>query len=126
MDPNAALGPPDGVSDPCCSGLLSLGTGGSVTVEFTDNSIINGPGPDLRIIGDPDNDERVQVKVSADGTDWKDFGIVQEIATLDLQAVGLEFAKYVRVIDDAIPEAGGINNSAELDTIEALHSGPPQ
>lgn len=124
-DSEWVLGPPDAVIDPCCSGLLSLGTGGSITVEFTDNSVVNGPGPDLHIAGDPDSDEYVRVEVSADGTNWRDLGIVGENAMLDLQTVGLESARYVRITDDAIPEAQG-NNSAEVDAIEALHSGPPQ
>lgn len=122
--PEYIVGPPDTVLDPCCTGLLPLGTGGFVTVEFTDNSIVNGPGPDLSIVGDPDNDEHVQVEVSTDGTDWKDLGIVPEIAELDLQDAGLEFARYVRITDDAVAEASG-NNSAEIDAVEALHSGPP-
>jgi len=122
--PEYIVGPPDVVLDPCCTGLLPLGTGGSITVEFTDNSAVNGPGPDLSIVGDPDNDEHVRVEASADGTDWKDFGIVSEMAELDLQDVGLEFARYVRITDDAVAEATG-NNSAEIDAVEALHSGPP-
>jgi hypothetical protein len=123
--PEYIIGPPDVVLDPCCTGLLPLGTGGSITVEFTDNSIANGPGPDLSIIGDPQSNEHIQVEVSADGTDWKDLGIVPEMATLDLQDVGLEFAKYVRITDDAVAEAND-NSSAEVDAVEALHSGPPQ
>jgi len=124
-DPGYVLGPPDAVVDPCCRGLLALGTGGSVTVEFTDNSIVNGLGPDLSITGDPQNDEHVRVEVSTDGVDWKDLGIAEEIAQLDLQPVGLQFAKYVRITDDAVVE-GDSNNSAEVDAVEALHSGPPQ
>lgn len=122
--PEYIIGPPDAVLDPCCTGLLPLGAGGFITVEFTDNTILNGPGPDLSIIGDPGNDEHIQVEVSTDGTDWKDLGIVPELATLDLQDVGLEFARYVRITDDAVPEASG-NNSAEVDAVEALHPGPP-
>jgi hypothetical protein len=124
-DPAAVLGAPNGVLDPCCSGLYSLGAGGFVVVEFSDNTVVNGPGPDLYVIGDPNNDEHLVVEVSVDGADWKSFGIVPEMATFDLQAVGLEFAKYVKVADDAVPEASG-NNSAELDAVEALHSGPAQ
>ena len=123
--PEYVVGPPDAVIDPCCTGLLPLGTGGFVTVEFTDNSIVNEPGPDLSITGDPQNDEHVRVEVSADGTDWKDLGIVEEMAQLDLQIAGLQFARYVRITDDAVAEASG-NNSAEVDAVEALHSGPPQ
>ena len=123
--PEYVIGPPDAVIDPCCMGLLPLGTGGFVTVEFTDNSIVNGPGPDLSITGDPQNDEHVRVEVSADGTDWKDLGIVEEMAQLDLQTAGLQFARYVRITDDAVAEASG-NNSAEVDAVEALHSGPSQ
>ena len=67
----------------------------------------------------------MRVEVSADGMDWKDLGITEEMAQLDLQNVGLQFARYVRITDDAVVEGDG-NNSAEVDAVEALHSGPPQ
>ena len=124
-DPNNVLGPPDAVVDPCCTGLLPLGVGGSVTVEFSDNVALNGPGADLAIIGDPDNDEMVLVLVSMDGVTWEDFGPVGELAELDLDIFGLEFIRYVMIVDDEVAGPTG-NNSAEIDAIEALHNGPPR
>jgi hypothetical protein len=104
--------------------MFSLGTGGSITVAFTDNTVIDGPGPDLRVWGDATNDENVIIEVSPDGRTWKSFGPLREVATLDLQTIGLELVRYVRITDDAIPEPSG-NNSAEVDAVEALHSGSP-
>ena len=124
-DPNNVLGPPDAVVDPCCSGLLPLGVGGSVTVEFSDNVAINGPGMDISIIGDPDNDEQIQVLVSVDGVTWEDFGLVGELAELDLDILGLDFIRFIMIVDDEIAGPTG-NNSAEIDAIEALHNGPPR
>ena len=124
-DPNNVLGPPDAVVDPCCSGLLPLGVGGSVTVEFVDNVALNGPGADLSIVGDPDNDEQIQVLVSMDGVTWEDFGLVGEMAELDLDILGLDFIRFVMIVDDEVAGPTG-NNSAEIDAIEALHNGPPR
>jgi hypothetical protein len=127
-DPQAVLGAPDVVTDPCCQGLFSLGTGGFTTVQFTDNAAVDGPGPDLYIYGDPSNDEHLIVEVSADGNTWQSFGVVPEVAELDLQAAGLAVVHYVRISDDAIAETvigtdgqPHENNSAEVDAVEALN-----
>jgi hypothetical protein len=123
--PENLLGVPDAVTEPCCSGLFQLGTGGSIIVEFVDNTVVDEAGPDLYIVGDPNNDEGIQVEVSVDGVVWRDFGVVREMSVLDLGNVGLAYIKYVRITDDGVSEAEG-NNSAELDAVQALHSGPAQ
>lgn len=64
--------------------VVSLGDGGVIVLEFVDNEVIDGPGPDLLIFenpflqapGDDPNlgfFELAKVEVSVDGQDWKEF-----------------------------------------------------
>jgi hypothetical protein len=64
--------------------VLSLGKGGKITLEFVDNEVFDGEGPDfivfenafLKVPGDdPGNGffELAKVEVSADGKEWKLF-----------------------------------------------------
>jgi hypothetical protein len=48
--PDVVLGPPFGLGQNAGSlDVVSLGNGGSITVAFTDNRIVDGPGPDFTI-----------------------------------------------------------------------------
>jgi hypothetical protein len=105
------------------TGMLTLGVGGAVTVEFVDNVALDGPGADIEIVGDPANDERWTVEVSADGQTFTSFGLLSERAQLDLATVGLTEARFVRLTDDDDP-AGGASPGAELDAVVALNSQP--
>lgn len=81
--PAPILGPPKGAG--CCAGssdVVSLGDGGTVTVEFAGAKIVNGPGPDFIVFenpfnvgGDPQNPyaELASVEVSEDGVTWSGF-----------------------------------------------------
>jgi len=84
--PEALLGPPSG-NEPGSGSLTvcSLGYGGVATLEFTDNIIINGDGPDFIVFENAFNaggcdwngdfqhivwNETAVVEVSQDGTSW--------------------------------------------------------
>lgn len=81
--PGAAAGPPRGGG--CCAGttdVVSLGNGGSITVAFKGNAIVDGPGPDFIVFenpfdvsGDPTKPfaELATVEVSEDGVTWSAF-----------------------------------------------------
>ncbi|MFO0756599.1 MAG: hypothetical protein U0359_08920 [Byssovorax sp.] len=81
--PAPVLGPPKG--DGCCSGSLdvvSLGDGGTVTLTFDGNAIVDGPGPDFLVFEnafDIGNDpmhpfaELGTVEVSDDGVSFVAF-----------------------------------------------------
>ncbi len=81
--PELIFGPPHGAG--CCQGSLdtvSLGNGGSVTVQFAGNAIVDGPGPDFIVFENAfyvdDNPDVVfaelaTVEVSADGKTWTAF-----------------------------------------------------
>ncbi len=116
--------PPDG--DPTFgffTGWLCLGASGLVTLEFIDNTIIDRPGPDFCIVGDPPQDDRILVEVSSDGNEWHAFPVGGENPPpLDLATVGLPFARFVRIVD----VQPGTESGAEIDAVEALHSGPPR
>lgn len=81
--PEIVLGAPQGTGE--MSGgtdVLSLGDGGSITLEFVDNRVINGDGPDFIVFenafyagGNPENTfaEVAFVEVSADGETFYRF-----------------------------------------------------
>ncbi len=81
--PGIVLGPPQGAGLTGGSlDVLSLGNGGSITLEFVDNTPINGPGPDLIVFenaffvgGDPlyTFSEVAFVEVSQDGDSFHRF-----------------------------------------------------
>jgi len=119
-DPQTALGAPDLVEQPCCSGMLQLGAGGSVLLAFTDNVVRDESGPDLQIFGESARDDFILVEVSADGETWHSYPRVDECPEpFDLADVGLEEVVFVRITDVQPGTATG----AELDALEALHSG---
>jgi len=124
--PADALGPPDMTTDPP-GGFVNLGVSGSITLEFWDNAVTDGPGDDIRIHGDPENDERIEVAVSQDGITYRSFGLTGEMASLDLAKVGLSSIRFIRIIDDGSQEQVGVKDyspGAELDAVEALHPEP--
>lgn len=81
--PEVIYGPPEGGG--CCTGSLdvvSLGNGGTISVEFGESEIVDGPGIDFTVFenafyagGDPDQvfAELATVEVSADGETWHAF-----------------------------------------------------
>ncbi|MGQ0636011.1 MAG: hypothetical protein ACT4QC_15480 [Planctomycetaceae bacterium] len=84
-EPEVVLGPPRGGGKLAPSDhVLSLGRGGTITLEFVDNEVFDGEGPDflvfenpfLKAPGDDPNVgyfELAKVEVSADGENWKEF-----------------------------------------------------
>lgn len=115
--PAHALGAPDfSAVDP--GTYLCLGRMGDMTLAFVYNLVADGPGADLRIHGDPDNDDTWQVDVS-DGDTWLTFGPQPECVDLDLAEVGLLRVRFIHLRD-----TGQGNNGAELDAVEALNWEP--
>ena len=120
QDPNAVLGPPDQVYDPCCSGWLSMGRGGSVELRWSQVEVVDAWGADLRLYGDPSLNERVTVHLTNDKGGWGTFANIPENAYLDLREVGLDSVRTIIIEDDSMLSASG-STSAEIDAVEALH-----
>jgi Mg-chelatase subunit ChlD len=125
-DPQRALGPPD--ADPVSFlGALSLGSGGSLTVQFGDTALV-GDGtaaPELWVceVGPPDAEGAV-VAVSADGLTWLELGRVGGgTSALDLDALGPGAAgvRFVRLTDDPVADPASFGSPGlDLDAVGAI------
>jgi hypothetical protein len=129
-----ALGVPDytgGFAEPATGqGAVSLGSGGRLTVEFTNNILTgsNDARPDLAIIEVGDS-ERAFVEVSADGVSYTPVGSISgTVRTIDLDFYGFNRdsrLRFVRITDDVLDGAtSGETVGADIDAIGALSSVP--
>lgn len=75
-DPEEALGEPDYVHYKVPR-YISLGCGGQITLEFTDNGFVDMEGPDLYVWEVGPSEESFQFEISKDGKKWIDLGIVE-------------------------------------------------
>jgi OOP family OmpA-OmpF porin len=128
-DPNATLGKPDyqGIDDAQDEATyVSIGHGGELVLEFTDNVLVDGPGPDLAIFEIGPEVESILVAISEDGQNWIDVGRV-EGATCDVDIApfvkaGQRF-RFVRLTD---ARAGKSNDSewpgADVNAVGAINT----
>lgn len=124
ISPDVALGAPDGW-------FVSITPGDWIIFKFTDNTMIDGPGPDIAIreIGNNAGQEKAEVWVSAvhDGVQFTSLGIIASAGPetnptlyLDLADIGFtEPVGYVKVSDGV----GGSAPGFDLDAIWALNEG---
>lgn len=111
---------------PGCN-FVSLGVGGSLTVEFTDNFLTgNGnDGLDLWIFETGPDIEDTFVAISLNGIDWEDVGKVGgSTSGVDLDFFGFgpgDLFRFVRLTDD--PNEGELDGGtvgADIDAIGAI------
>lgn len=124
-DPEQALGKGDAKDKPHGIRFVSLGFGGSITLEF-DNALCDQTGLDLRVYettyGNPMfalYPEQAEVFVSQNGTDWKSLGRTNTTTPSVNCRVKLDtdfdfgqaypWIKYVRVVDVSNPNALMLN-----------------
>jgi hypothetical protein len=124
VSPDVVLGASDGW-------FISITPGDWVIFAFTDNTMIDGPGPDIAIreIGNNAGQEKAEIWVSAvnDGVQFTSLGIVASqgpgvnpILYLDLADIGFtEPVGYVKVSDGV----GGAAPGFDLDSITAVNAG---
>ena len=105
IDGAAAIGPPDGETGPSAIGApgdVTLGFGGIIILEFTDNYLIDVEGLDLYVFEYGPAVEPFNVEISKDGSVWIDLGTVSGQPTgLDIHdkvGPGDRFS-YVRITD---------------------------
>ena len=136
-DPFASLGRPGFNGDNNCTDNLrctfvSLGSGGSIILQFTDNSL-TGSGDsarDLHIFEIGPDVEDIFVDISKDGVDWFSIGkVLGSTASIDIDGFGFgptDFFYFVRLTDD--PNEGaisGIQVGADIDAVGAITGPPP-
>jgi OOP family OmpA-OmpF porin len=125
LEPEGVLGVPDYGSKDSATDFtyLSLGKNGSVTVEFTDNYLVDVEGPDLWIFEIGPFVESTRIEISKDGVDWIDIGVVEgSTSGIDIGPFvepGEKFT-HVRVIDNDNP--AGQHAGADIDAIGAIGS----
>jgi hypothetical protein len=137
-DATAALGVPDIAGDFNCAGdphcpFVSLGSGGTLILQFTDNSLTGSgdPGNDLHIFETGPDVEDAFIDISKNGVDWFSIGkILGATSSIDIDAFGFgtaDFFSFVRITDDPNEGTGvGTRIGADIDAVGAISSGPPQ
>jgi len=120
-DPRASLGVPDYV-DKTHSGFTSLGCGGTLVLRFTDNVLIDVPGPDLWVFEVGPAVEPTELAVSRDGKEWIDVGKISGgTAGVDIGNFvkpGNSFT-YVR-LTDLKKDCSGRWPGADIDAVGAI------
>lgn len=112
-------------------GGMSLGNGGRITAQFTDNALTGSDDAqsDLWVfeVGVP---ETTFVEISKDGVTWHAVGAVTGFASgIDIDQFGFgktDLFAFVRLTDDGDePGVGGLTPGADLQSVGASSSGPP-
>ncbi|MDN3725308.1 OmpA family protein [Aequorivita sp. SDUM287046] len=105
--------------------FLSLGCGGSLTVEFTDNGFMNLPGDDLYLFEVGPSKEPAKVEISQNGIDWVYAGkIAGGKSSIELSNAGIddETVFYFLRITDLKDLCRSKSAGADLDAIGAINS----
>ena len=122
-DSTLALGPPD--YNGFASNFVSLGCGGSLTLLFTDNALVNIPGPDLYVFEVGKYIEATQLEISKDGKKWINVGkIAGGTATVDIgdSVKPGEVFHFVK-LTDLKTDCKGSWPGADIDAVAAIGSG---
>ena len=105
-------------------GFFTLGCGGTITVRFTDNALIDIDGPDLYIFEVGSEIENTQLDISKDGVTWINVGEISggraEVDIHDFVQPG-EIFYYVKLTDLKMGCKGNWPG-ADIDAIAAIGS----
>jgi len=129
-DPSQALGAPN--DDDAGVNFVSLGTGGSLILEFTDNSLTTSGDatPDLHVFEIGGAVEEMIISISSDMLDWIDLGRLEgQPTSIDIDGVsgvssGTQYS-FVRIIDGEEGLSGSPFAGADIDAVGAISSAPP-
>jgi len=138
LDANKALGAPDWNGQGLCQSAatcntVSLGSGGSITLRFTDNFLTGGgsSAPDLWIFEVGNDIESTFVDISKDGVQWNPVGNISVAGGtrgIDLDFYGwtpTDLFSFVRLTDDRSQGATtGGSVGADIDAVGAISSVP--
>lgn len=121
-DPNDALGPPNYTNSRENDNYVSLGNNGTLTVQFTDNYLVDIEGPDLWIFEIGPKVEPTNVAISKDGVNWIHVGRVEGgTSGIDIGPKvqpGDRFS-YVKLMD---ANARKSQDGADIDAVGAIGS----
>lgn len=104
---------------------LTLGCGGSVTLRFTDNVVVDLPGADLYVFEEGPDVEPTDIALSVDGEHFVDIGRI-EGGTREVDLAGKvpedEFFHFIRLTDTNGKRCGGQYPGADIDAVGAMGS----
>lgn len=134
--PDRALGTPDYVGGPGCLStsdcrFVSLGDGGSITLQFVDNRLTGSGNSQLDLwvfeVG-PDVEDTF-VEISKDGSTWYSVGkVFGATSGIDIDAYGFgpsDLFSHVRLTDDGAEGAQSGNSvGADIDALGAITTVP--
>jgi outer membrane protein OmpA-like peptidoglycan-associated protein len=124
-EPRTVLGPPDynpRRADPTAPANLVMGCAGALTVRFTDNVLVDVPGPDLYVFEVGPAIEPMSLAISPDGETWTAVGDIRGgTAEIDISKVSMpgERFRFVR-ITDLKRACGAPYPGADVDAIGAI------
>lgn len=131
QDASQVIGAPDFINeDVDCEGYLSLGQGGSVVLQFTDNALTTSGdgGADLHVFEVGSAVEAMMVAISTDAINWIELGTLSgQPTSIDIDGVagvvaGVAYS-YVRVTDDPNQGPGeSVYSGADIDAVGAISS----
>lgn len=122
--PSTALGAPDFSGAVTDGSFVSLGCDGSLTLQFTDNALIDVEGPDLYVFEVGPNVEGMVLAISEDGVTWVEVGEISggraEVDIAGIAPADTSF-RFVRLTDDNI-DCGTRYAGADIDAVAAIGS----
>jgi hypothetical protein len=106
--------------------FFSLGITGELVYEFIGKIAVDQAGPDIaiwEITGGPTNqvsDEKAEVFVSEDGVTFVSLGIVTGDAALDIAPAGLDYVRFVKLVDKSTGVQGANGDGYDVDAITII------
>ena len=123
-DGDLALGLPDYTRGNGISTAITLGCSGVIRLQFADNVLVDGPGPDLHVFEVGPDVEPTFLAISTDGNAWRDIGSIEGgTASLDISAVADsgDVFRFVRLTEDG-EDCTGDYPGADIDAVGAIHA----
>lgn len=123
-DSTSSLGLPD-FQGGLAEHFTSLGCGGTLSLRFVDNAVINIPGPDLFVFEVGKYIETTQLYVSKDNKNWINVGAISGgVTAVDIgdSVKQGEIFHYVKLVD-LKTDCKGDWPGADIDAVAAIGSG---
>lgn len=119
--PPSALGEPN-YRNTSSADFISIGCNGILTLQFTDNILVDVEGIDLYIFEVGPFVERTELAISQDGTNWLDVGVIEgSRADVDIGPFVQKGDKFPFVrLTNASDSCGGYHSGADIDAVAAV------
>ena len=119
--PASALGEPN-YRNTSSADFISIGCNGVLTLQFTDNILVDVEGIDLYIFEVGPFVERTELAISQDGTNWVGVGVIEgSRADVDIAPFVQKGDKFPFVrLTNASDSCGGYHSGADIDAVAAV------